>query len=68
MKLTLDIDHSKQLANICGSLDKHLDIISKSLDVELTNKGVDFVITGKSDRIAVQVLQDLTTLSKTQSD
>jgi len=67
MKLTLDIDHSKQLANICGSLDKHLDIISKSLDVELTNKGVDFVITGKSDRIAVQVLQDLITLSKTQT-
>jgi len=67
MKLTLDIDHSKQLANICGSLDKHLDIISKSLDVELTNKGVDFVITGKSDRLAVQVLQDLITLSKTQT-
>ena len=67
MKLTLDVDNLEQLANICGSLDKHLEVIAKSLDVEINNKGSNFVVNGDNDQLAVQVLQDLFLLSNKQS-
>jgi len=66
MKLTLDIDNSEQLANICGSLDKHIEIIAKSLDIEISNKGANFVMKGNNDKLAYTILQDLETLSKKQ--
>ena len=44
MKLSLDINSSEQLSNICGSFDKHLEISAKSLDVEIKNKAEDFNI------------------------
>lgn len=59
MKFTLDIQSSDQLANICGSLDKNLENISKSLDVTLSNKGADFSIKGDNAHLAINVLQDL---------
>lgn len=67
VKLALDVNNLEQLANICGSLDKHLDIIAKSLDVEINNKGGDFTIIGDSEQLATQILQDLLTLSNNQS-
>ncbi|SMM98109.1 Phosphate starvation-inducible protein PhoH, predicted ATPase [uncultured Candidatus Thioglobus sp.] len=63
MKITLDIDSTEQLANICGSFDIHLDAIAKSLDAKINNKGADFHITGAGERQAVKVLQELLTLS-----
>jgi phosphate starvation-inducible protein PhoH len=67
MNITLEIDSSEQLSNICGSFDRHLEAIAKSLNVEMNNKGEAFIIKGDNEHIAVRVLQDLTTLSKTQS-
>ena len=67
MKLSLDINNLEQLANICGSFDKHLDVIAKSLDVEISNIGADFSIIGDSAYLAVQVLEDLLSLSDKQT-
>ena len=67
MKLALEVDNLEQLANICGSLDKHLEVIAKSLDVVINNKGADFTITGDSAPLATQVLKDLLILSGKQT-
>ncbi|HIG88900.1 MAG TPA: phosphate starvation-inducible protein PhoH, partial [Candidatus Thioglobus sp.] len=67
MKITLDVQNLEQLANICGSLDKHLEVIAKSLDVVINNKGVDFSITGNSSALAAKVLEDLLVLSSKQT-
>jgi len=64
MKFTLDIQSSDQLANICGSLDKNLDNIAKSLKVNLSNKGSDFNIKGDNAPLAISVLQELLSLSE----
>lgn len=64
MKFTLDIQSSDQLANICGSLDKNLDNISKSLKVKVSNKGSDFNIKGDNAPLAISVLQELLSLSE----
>lgn len=67
MKLSLDINSSEQLSNICGSFDKHLEIIAKSLDVEINNKAEDFNIIGTNENKAANVLQDLLLLSDKQT-
>ncbi len=67
MDLSLDINSSEQLSNICGSFDKHLDLIARSLDVEINNKGSDFKITGDNADKAMHVLQDLLSLSEKQN-
>ena len=64
MKFTLNITSSEQLANICGSLDNNLENISKSLNVRLSNKGSDFDIKGDNADLAVNVLQDLLSISE----
>lgn len=66
-KLTLNIDNLEQLANICGSLDKHIEVIAKSLDVVINNKGADFTINGDNAQLAIQVLKDLLELSDKQT-
>ena len=66
MKFTLDIQSSDQLANICGSLDKNLDNISKSLKVQVSNKGSDFNIKGDNAPLAISVLQELLSLSESK--
>ena len=55
MKFTLDIQNSDQLANICGSLDKNLDNIAKSLKVKVSNKGSNFNIKGDNSTLAINV-------------
>ncbi|CAB5501884.1 Phosphate starvation-inducible protein PhoH, predicted ATPase [Bathymodiolus thermophilus thioautotrophic gill symbiont] len=67
MNITLEISSSEQLSSICGSFDRHLEAIAKSLNVEMNNKGEAFVIKGDNAHIAARVLQDLTTLSATQN-
>ncbi|MBC8493750.1 MAG: PhoH family protein [Candidatus Thioglobus sp.] len=67
MHITLDVDHSEQLASVCGSFDRNLDSIAKSLDVEINNKGEEFVIQGDNKHMAARVLQDLSLLAKTQT-
>ncbi|SHN93162.1 Phosphate starvation-inducible protein PhoH, predicted ATPase, partial [bacterium endosymbiont of Bathymodiolus sp. 5 South] len=66
MQLTLEISNSDQLSNVCGSFDRHLNLISKSLDVTMNNKGEDFTIKGENKHIAARVLQDLIALSTSQ--
>lgn len=63
MNLTLDINNSEQLSSICGSFDRHLETIAKSLDVQINNKGEDFTLQGDNQHIAARVLQDLLALS-----
>ncbi|MDC9726599.1 MAG: PhoH family protein [Candidatus Thioglobus sp.] len=67
MHITLDVDHSEQLASVCGSFDRNLESIAKSLDVEINNKGEEFVIQGDNKHMAARVLQDLSLLAKTQT-
>jgi len=67
MKFTLDIQSSDQLANICGSLDKNLDNIAKSLKVKVSNKGSDFNIKGDNASLAISVLQELLSLSESKT-
>ena len=67
MKFTLDIQSSNQLANICGSLDKNLDNIEKSLKVKVSNKGSDFNIKGDNAPLAFSVLQELLSLSESKT-
>ena len=67
MHITLEIDNSEQLSDVCGSFDRNLQTIAKSLDVEIKNKGGEFVIHGDNKHLAARILQDLSMLSKTQS-
>ncbi|MDC0407611.1 PhoH family protein [Candidatus Thioglobus sp.] len=67
MHISLEIDNSEQLSDICGSFDRNLQTIAKSLDVEINNKGGEFVIRGDNKHLAARILQDLSMLSKTQS-
>ena len=67
MQITLEIDNSEQLASVCGSFDRNLETIAKSLDVEINNKGQEFVIRGDNKHLATRILQDLSVLAKTQS-
>lgn len=66
MKLTLDIDNSQQLTSICGPLDSHLEVIAKSLGVEISNKGANFNIIGDNADKITPILQTLLQYSKTQ--
>ena len=67
MKLSLDTNSTEELANLCGSLDRHLEIISKSLDVEIVNRGHDFSITGDNQQRAAGLLTELSELAKRQT-
>jgi len=67
MHITLEADNSEQLANVCGSFDRNLESIAKSLDVEINNKGQEFVVQGDNKHLAVRILQDLSVLAKTQT-
>ncbi len=67
MNLTLDINNSEQLSSICGSFDRHLETIAKSLDVQINNIGEDFTLQGDNQHIAARVLQDLLALSDSKS-
>jgi len=64
MKFSLNIRRSEQLVNICGSLDKNLENIATNLDVDISNKGADFIIKGNNAASAVSVLQELLILSE----
>jgi len=67
MHITLVIDNSEQLSDVCGSFDRNLETIAKSLNVEIKNKSEEFVIYGDNKHLAARILQDLSMLSKTQS-
>ncbi|CAC9602821.1 Phosphate starvation-inducible protein PhoH, predicted ATPase [uncultured Gammaproteobacteria bacterium] len=67
MQLTLEIDSSDQLACICGSFDRNLEVIARSLDVEINNKAEEFVIRGESQHLAARILKDLCVLARSQS-
>ena len=67
MQITLEIDKSEQLASICGSFDRNLETIAKSLDVSINNKGEDFTIQGDNKHVASRILQDLAALARVQN-
>ncbi|ALE52872.1 PhoH [Candidatus Thioglobus autotrophicus] len=67
MHITLEVNNTEQLANVCGSFDRHLETIAKSLNVDINNKGEEFVIRGDNKHLAARILQDLSALSQTQT-
>ncbi len=67
MHLSLEIDNPEQLAAVCGSFDRNLETIAKSLDVEINNKGAEFVIRGEDKHLAARILKDLSLLARSQS-
>jgi len=66
MKFTLDVQDTEQLANICGSLDCNLNLISKSLGVDISNSGPLFRVEGENSIIAQDIFKDLVNLSLSQ--
>ena len=64
MKTMLNINNLKQLTNVCGSFNEHLNIISENLNVKIINKGANFTIIGNNEQQALSVLQDLLALAK----
>jgi phosphate starvation-inducible PhoH-like protein len=67
MHLSLETDNPEQLAAVCGSFDRNLETIAKSLDVEINNKGSEFVIRGENKHLAARILKDLSLLARSQS-
>ena len=67
MHLSLETDNPEQLAAVCGSFDRNLETIAKSLDVEINNKGAEFVIRGENKHLAARILKDLSLLARSQS-
>ena len=67
MHISLEIDNPEQLAAVCGSFDRNLETIAKSLDVEINNKGAEFVIRGENKHLAARILKDLSLLARSQS-
>jgi phosphate starvation-inducible PhoH-like protein len=67
MHLSLETDNPEQLAAVCGSFDRNLETIAKSLDVEINNKGAEFVIRGENKYLVARILKDLSLLARSQS-
>jgi phosphate starvation-inducible PhoH-like protein len=67
MHISLETDNPEQLAAVCGSFDRNLETIAKSLDVEINNKGAEFVIRGENKHLAARILKDLSLLARSQS-
>ena len=67
MHISLETDNPEQLAAVCGSFDRNLETIAKSLDVEINNKGSEFVIRGENKHLAARILKDLSLLARSQS-
>jgi phosphate starvation-inducible PhoH-like protein len=66
MQLILDIEHPEQLNNLCGSLDEHLNLLSKRLNVTIYNKAETFTLEGENQHIASKLLYELNTRAKTK--
>jgi phosphate starvation-inducible PhoH-like protein len=67
IELELDVDNLEQLSNICGPLDKNLDLITKSLDVKIDNKDNKFTISGKDEEKVKHIFKDLLLLSSSKT-
>ncbi|HIF47542.1 PhoH family protein [Candidatus Thioglobus sp.] len=67
MHISLETDNPEQLSAVCGSFDRNLETIAKSLDVEINNKGAEFVIRGENKHLAARILKDLSLLARSQS-
>ena len=67
MHISLETDNPEQLAAVCGSFDRNLETIAKSIDVEINNKGAEFVIRGENKHLAARILKDLSLLARSQS-
>lgn len=51
------VDNDK-LANLCGPLDENLRQIQAALDIEITRRGGNFIISGKNAAAGLQIIED----------
>ncbi len=51
------VDNDK-LANLCGPLDENLRQIQAALDIEITRRGGNFIISGKNAASGLQIIED----------
>ncbi len=63
MKFNLNIPNS-ELINVVGPLNSNLDLIAKTLNVNIKSKGETFNITGNNAAYAKKIIQNLAKLSK----
>ena len=61
VRFALEPANNERLANLCGQFDEHLRQIESRLNVNISNRGGDFLISGDSHSIglAQRLLQDL---------
>ncbi|HFD78899.1 MAG TPA: PhoH family protein [Gammaproteobacteria bacterium] len=61
VSLTLEPADNRRLASLCGQFDEHLRQLEDRLQVEISNRGNRFQITGsdRAPRLAGELLQDL---------
>lgn len=66
--LSLEPNNVRRLANLCGQFDEHLKQIEQRLQVDISNRGHDFQISGPraSTLAAQQILRDL--YAQTETD
>ncbi|HTQ99408.1 MAG TPA: PhoH family protein [Candidatus Acidoferrum sp.] len=60
-RLTLQPDNPQRLANLCGHHNEHLRQLEETLDLRITNRGNEFLLTGSEDALqsGVNVLENL---------
>ena len=66
ISFNLELHNHQHMLNLCGELDKNLDLIKKQLDIEIRYRGNDFQVIGdeKSAIIGKRVLEFLFILSQ----
>ncbi len=67
---TLEPYDAKRLATLCGQLNEHLNHIAKALDIDISNRGNLFQLTGdaKAIKLGNSILQHLYELTATKSE
>jgi phosphate starvation-inducible PhoH-like protein len=68
-QLSLDPVDSRRLANLCGQLGQHLQQIEQRLNIEIRNRGGEFVLIGSADSTlaAAELLRNLYRETETSS-
>lgn len=70
VKLQLDFTNNNHLKNFCGAYDQHLQQVEKYLDIDITNRGNEFLINGPKNKVtqAKQALNKLLSLAATEKN
>jgi phosphate starvation-inducible PhoH-like protein len=52
LRLVLQPDNPQRLANLCGRLNEHIRLIENRLELQISNRGIEFLLTGSADACA----------------